>query len=1142
MRRGLVRLWPVAVALLALGAPAQAQSPPPSGAKPTRPLPVNRASPTTGPDGTPLTPQDYQQLEKLQQAARRFDEAQQSYRGTVVEIMRQEYRRRRRETVGRYEGRIKDAEKAERARRADAITTFERFLAKYPTDKRWTPDAIFRLAELYFEKTADEYMMASESATPGNAPLQVDHSQTIGLYMRLISEFPGYRLIDGAYYLLGFCLDKMGKELEARQAFLALVCANRHKPLDLPAPIAPSKGRAANVQFSDSYAGCAPIKADSRFLPEAWTRVGEYHFDYNELELAISAYSRVLHYKDSPYYDKALYKLAWSYYRVDKYPDAIKHFDDLVKFSDSRKAESGKEGSDLRAESIQYLGVSFAEKDWDDDGRDDTQTGLERIEAFYRGREAEPHVREVYQKLADIYFDQTLYAKAIEVYRRVLDQWPVAPDAPKIQDKIVLALERDRKFEQALEAREKLARDFGKGSAFVEAMLKAGNQEALDAAAEIAEQALVKYAVEHHKAAQSLKKDALVVSPPDAAKLQAAAKEYAAAAKGYAKYLEQYANSKNAYEYTFYYAESLYYSGRFREAATQYEIVRDSSLDNRYLEEAAFLAVKSYEYLIDEEQRAGRLAYPPLPEAAKLKAPVTPIDIPADVKKLQAAYDVYAAKVPASPRLATMAYKPAEIDFRYLHWDDARRRFEAILEKYCSDPVAVQAGKAILTTYTVENELEKIAAWTGRLDQAKCGGASVEAKKAAEERWRLDKDTRFQLCQRILDAKDYEKVAPCFISLVDSDPQNQSGNNDKALNNAAVAYENVQRFGAATRVYERIVRDYPTSSFVDDALFRTAVNYQRFFEFDRAVVAYQRLAVDQRFANSQHRTNALYNAAVLLENDQAYDQAARMFQTYAGEQNVKPEDKAEAFFRSGLVYLKAKEPHKAMQAFQDYLRLFGSGAKRAIEANFRIVEALEMQKNRAAALIGYKKILESGAGVRPASDEAEYVARAQFLLIEQDLPALERMKISGNPKEYERSDKAFRAEVMRLRDEYAKVLKYQRATWTLAAYFRIGYVYELLSKALAGLLTAPCPAEVMRKYKQEGCDIYLDALQKKIEPDVARVDEEVVRRYRTTLEQAAKLGVSNEWTKLARQKANAYKPDEFPVLKDERVDFQLERP
>src|SRR5205814_214271 len=142
---------------------------------------------------------------------------------------------------------------------------------------------------------------------------------------------------------------------------------------------------------------------------------------------------------------------------------------------------------------------------------------------------------------------------------------------------------------------------------------------------------------------------------------------------------------------------------------------------------------------------------------------------------------------------------------------------------------------------------------------------------------------------KLFAAKDYERAADLYIKLVDADPKNASGNNDKALNNAAVGYEQVNRFAAATKVYERIVNEYPQSAFVDDALFRTAVNYQKFFEFDKAVVSYQRLAVDPRFKGSKHRTDSIFNAAVILENDQNYDQAARLFQQYSNEPTVKPE-------------------------------------------------------------------------------------------------------------------------------------------------------------------------------------------------------------------------------------------------------------
>ena len=174
------------------------------------------------------------------------------------------------------------------------------------------------------------------------------------------------------------------------------------------------------------------MRKDSKFLPEAWTRVGEFHFDSpNELKLAIAAFRKVLDFKDSPYYDRALYKLAWSYYRDNRFPEAVREFDNLVKYADARTAAGQKVGSDLRPEAVQYLGVSFAEPDWDGDTLPDPITGLQRALEFYKGREGEPHVREVFQRLGDIYFDQTKYADAIAVYKTLLAKWPYYVDAPQ---------------------------------------------------------------------------------------------------------------------------------------------------------------------------------------------------------------------------------------------------------------------------------------------------------------------------------------------------------------------------------------------------------------------------------------------------------------------------------------------------------------------------------------------------------------------------------------------------------------------------------------------------------------------------------------------------------------------------------------
>src|ERR1051325_8003028 len=97
---------------------------------------------------------------------------------------------------------------------------------------------MFRLSELYYEKSAEDFLDADEAYKkaidspnpPTGAPPKVDYTPTITLYKRLLTEFPNYRFLDATYYLLGFCLGEMGQEAQARQALLALTRPNHYQP------------------------------------------------------------------------------------------------------------------------------------------------------------------------------------------------------------------------------------------------------------------------------------------------------------------------------------------------------------------------------------------------------------------------------------------------------------------------------------------------------------------------------------------------------------------------------------------------------------------------------------------------------------------------------------------------------------------------------------------------------------------------------------------------------------------------------------------------------------------------------------------------------------------------------------------------
>jgi len=222
---------------------------------------------------------DPKALEEMAQDLARFTEAVHGYRGAAVSVIKRAYADKMRSIRAKYEPLINMNEKEERDRRLDAIAMLEAFLRKYPDDKRWTPDAMFRLAELYYEKSFDEFLTVQESyqkaldsnTPPTGAAPKADYTNTVAIYRKLLTDFPNYRLLDAAYYLLGFCLGEMGQDAEAKQALLSLTCNNRYKPLDPPRrPPRRRPPAAPAVPWSTATATASP----SRRTRSSWSRPG----------------------------------------------------------------------------------------------------------------------------------------------------------------------------------------------------------------------------------------------------------------------------------------------------------------------------------------------------------------------------------------------------------------------------------------------------------------------------------------------------------------------------------------------------------------------------------------------------------------------------------------------------------------------------------------------------------------------------------------------------------------------------------------------------------------------------------------------------------------------------------------------------
>jgi tetratricopeptide (TPR) repeat protein len=485
------------------------------------------------------------EFQAMSEAVQGFQEQVEQYRQEIQHIIATRYEERKAAVLGSYNRAIDDLEKQEAELRLRAIEVFERFLARYPDSPRYTPSALWRLAELHYEKAKLDYSAEEESyqqklAAFNRGELKVEpqpprqhFERTIELLQKLVRRFPDYELSDGAYYLLAFSLQEQGEAEQAQQTYQAFL---RRFPR-------------------------------SKLVPEVYTRLGESYFDDpNRLEQALVAYQKVLEFPDSRMYDKALYKLAWTYYKLDRFEEAVDNFDKLIVWADAGKKE-GEEGEvdrgELRGEALQYLAISFAEEAW-------SGGGVENAKAFFAARGGRSYDGEFFRKLGETYFTLGAYENAVSAWREAIRRYPLHRDNPKLLASIVDAYYRMRQSDQAARAQEEMVAALGANSEWRKA--NSQDPEAIALADKLAENAMYTAAVRHHTLAQKLKEQ----NRP-----QEAQEEYRLAAKVYGDYLQTFPGSRDNYKLTFYLAECYYYSLDFEKAAEAYLKVRDSSESKR---------------------------------------------------------------------------------------------------------------------------------------------------------------------------------------------------------------------------------------------------------------------------------------------------------------------------------------------------------------------------------------------------------------------------------------------------------------------------------------------------------------------------------------------------------------------------------
>jgi TolA-binding protein len=970
---------------------------------------------------------------------------------------------------------------------------------------------------------------------------------SIDLYRKIQEKFPDYRYTDIALYLEGYCLREMDEWDESIKVF---------------------------KKFVEKYPA-------STYTPEVIIRLGDASFDMGEYDAAISYYAEAMKYEKSKWYITAFYKQAWSYFQKYDYPTAINSFKKLIEYVDAlakKGADSDqiKRGVRIRDEALTTIAGSLAEDDWDNDGERDQNCGVPRALSYLSGGTDYEH--EILIKYADILFglgEEKKYMESVDVLKRLLDEDKLNPKNPEYQEKIIYIYDTLKAVEPGIKERQKYISMFGSDTPWFSKNRERG--ELTTHVDREIEKNIRKIALFHHQHAQELKLQAKT-SGDDSYNV-AALESYRLASKAYSDYIERYPHSRYVFEMLYYIAETFYYSFDYDKGAEYYLKVLqhekprlpqliEMKLESigEFMEIVASSIIGSYEKNIDKQIIEGRLPKESaLGEISEVKEEqvakkegeedgivrLTPEPMPTLTEKWILGVDDYLnrgfVKKNDPSYNSKMEYRVAMEYFKYRHMDEARKRFEKIIDKYPNDIIAGYAAANIVNSYKMERDWDNIAKWA-KILETKNLGKPEEAAKLKQEVKLFQLGAQFKKAEKLFAEEKFEEAAQEFVGLVNEDPKNKFA--DKALYNAAISYQKIHKYDSASNIFERIITDYDKSEYFEDAIFQLGENSKKFYNFERAINSY--LALVKRFPASENAPYCLFTAASLLDYTGKTNEAAAQYENYY-RQFGQRDDASEAVFRAAKTYEKLNDSRNALRLYDMFVnnRTFSANPKlneKIIMAYAKMAEIYDKEGNNKKVTQLYNTIIsEFNARVlEPGIFVSQYPAKAKFMLIEPSFKEYEALKIKGNMKQMEMLYKKKEEMKNKLALQYADVVPYKALEWTAAAFYRIGYLSQNFAKTIYEIpipenlsdepnIDAP---EIIEKYGEPISERELYTRQ--IEEWGMTEENKAIKKYEEAIEGIKKLKVVNQWTKKILEALNDYKPAEYPLFKEEKRLYKFE--
>src|SRR5690242_12202024 len=681
---------------------------------------------------------------------------------------------------------------------------------------------------------------ATPTEVPGADAAPKGPLEAIALYKKLLKEYPQYKDSDQVLYQMARAYDELGRTEEAMETMELVIRAN------------PNSVHFDEVQF----------------------RRGEYFFTRRKFRDAESAYSAITNLgARSSYYELALYKLGWSFYKQELYEEALQQYMALLdyKVSTGYNFDEKHEKEDERrvADTFRAVSLSFS-----------NLGGPDAVQQYFTSTKSRSYEDRVYSNLGEHYLVKLRYDDAAKTYNAFIALHPFHPASPRFSMRVVETFTKGGFPKLVLESKRDFASKYGLQAEY----WKHNKPEELPEAIAYLKADLKDLATHYHAEYQS--------SQEPNEKLT----NYHEALRWYGDYLNSFPKDGESPAINYRMADLLFENKDFGEAAKQYERTAYGYPVNAQSPAAGYAAVYAY-----REQ---------LKVVAKENLEAVKHDTVASSIK-------FADTFPTHAQAAAVLGAAADDQYEMKDFRAAVTSAQRVIDKYPSAEMPIRRSAWIV----VAHGSFELAAYP----QAEKGYTQVLAltpENDASHAKFVDNlaASIYKQGEIARDAKDYRAAADHFLRIRTAAPT--STIRATAEYDAGAALIELKDWKAAAGVLEAFRSAYPKHKMAGESTRLIARAYRESGELSRAAGEYERLASES--TDEAVRRESLLVAGDLYQQSNANDKALIAYQHYVTDFPKPIEAAVETHFKMAEIHKGAHDDSLYQKELTEIVRIDGT--------------------------------------------------------------------------------------------------------------------------------------------------------------------------------------------------------------------------